>query len=150
MSKVNKKRLVIELVIIIAIISVVMLGAFLPWFFSQAPSQDPYAEYNSLYQLVAQRGNTKEPDHSLEEKLAAAISSEHNIGARAYFNYKARANYYLSRGFIHAALADLEQAISFTPDRAEYLSTAKQMVELAHQIKDYDKESKYQRLLDRI
>ena len=150
MTKIRKKRLIIEVLVILLVVSAIMLAIFLPWLFAQSPKQDEYSRYKELYHAVERHGTNPASDPSLEEKLANSLDPDHLEGTQVYFNLRARANYYANRGFYQTAILDLEKALKFAPDGDEYIDSVMQLVTFAHQIKDYDKEAEYQRILDRI
>lgn len=148
MSKINRKKLIIEVAVITIILGGILLASFILWSVNQEP--DPHAKYKELYNTIASYNFNRGKDPKLEARLNEGLNPNFNAGEQLHFNLRARANYFAGLGYYNTAIVDLEKALPEAPNNAEYRATLVQLIDLAHRLNDLDRETEYQRSLDRI
>lgn len=145
MVKTNRKRLFLEIVILCIAIGGILLAFLIPWLCNTP--KDEFAAHKELYRAVAAYNFKSGPNASLEQRLNDGVSVI-DVNER-YFNLRARANYFAGLGYYNTAIVDLENAIEYAPSEDECISIFNQLIELAHQLHDTDREAMYQRILDK-
>ena len=143
-------RLIIEIIVIVGIVITVLAFRFIPWFLSQpVEAPDPYADYQRLFNDVAGYDYAGGPNTALEKRIDRAVSNENANSTQAYYNLKAKGEYYRRTGRFSVAIQALEEALTMQvplPDEYEYIYTS--LLECYRGIGDYTQASKYQSILD--
>jgi hypothetical protein len=120
MAKVDKKRLVRELVVICSVALVVFLAGFLPWLAQQPiPGYDPYDKYQKLVEAVEQYDYAQGSSKELEARIGTATASIGSDPVQYFFNMKAKAIYNHGLGFYDLSLEALDEASRFVPNVEE-------------------------------
>lgn len=119
--KLNKKKILRQSIILIAIVLVILGIRFIPWLFSQPLTTDKYAQYRTLYNTIVDYNYDNGRDANLETRLDDATSSDmaENNPTRYFFNLQAKALYYQHFGYTRKAIHLLEEAVYYAPDEDE-------------------------------
>ncbi len=119
--KINRKKVIRQGIILVAIILVILGIRFVPWLFSQSITTDKYAGYKDLYNTITNYNYDKGRDKSLETRLDDGTSSviAENNPTRYFFNLQAKALYYQHFGYTRKAIHLLEEAANYSPDEEE-------------------------------
>ena len=125
-SKINKKKLILEIAVIILIVCLPSIINFSSWFLKQPIGErEKYDDESSLYQEVVNfdydQGNREE----LEQRLEVATSQIRDP-IQYFFNIYAKATYYCNIGDYETCYASLEKANDFCPSK-DYCRAAEEL-----------------------
>ena len=148
-ERINKPKLIKELVVLFLIAFVIFLVRFLPWLMTQPISDyDPYRKYQSLLQTVESYDFAKGANSDLENKLKLATKTIGDSPVQYYYNQKAKALYYQKIGNISTSIACLDEAIRFAPSHNEQKAVYSMYLENYKTTNDSENIKKYQELYD--
>lgn len=142
--KINKRRLIRELLILGGIGLVIFLVRFLPWLAEQPiPGYDPYAKYQTLVKAVEEYDYSKGRDSKLESRLTAATKSVDEGPIDFYFDLKAKLYYYKKVGMFSTSNKAAEDALRYAPTAEETLYIYSVLIDNYRSLGNEEKAAEY-------
>ncbi len=149
--KINKLRLIKELLVIFAIVFAVFLIRFLPWLVEQPiVRSDPYEKYQVLLTEVEGYDYSKGANSDLEKRLDSHTQTAGSDPVKYYYNLKAKALYYQNLNKFSFSNSVLDIAIRFAPTPPESADIYSMYIKNYQALSQNDKVKEYQELLDAI
>lgn len=150
-TKINKRRLIRELLIIGGVALVVFLVRFLPWLAEQPiPGYDPYAKYQTLFKAVSEHDYSGKRDSALELRLDNATTSVGDEPVKYYFNLKAKVYYYSKVGLYMYSNQIADKTMSFVPTSEEMMFMYGMYIENYRGLRNEKKVLEYEELYNEV
>jgi hypothetical protein len=149
--KIDKRRLLREVLVIGGIVLVVFLVRFIPWLVEQPiPGYEPYAKYQTLVNEVEQYDYSKGSNSELEDKLDKSTESIGSDPVHFYYNLKAKAIYYSKSGFCDYSIEILGEAMRFVPMIEEKMAMYRLYIDNYQALGDEEKVLEYEGYYDEM
>ncbi|MFV0484725.1 MAG: hypothetical protein ACK5MU_00630 [Candidatus Saccharimonadales bacterium] len=150
-KKINKGKLIRELLILGGIAIVIFLIGFLPWLAEQPiPGYDQYAKYQTLFETVQAYDYSNGRNTELESKLDAATSTMGDGPIDYYFDLKAKLYYYNQVGLYTYSNQVADEAMRYVPTEDEKMFVYSVYIENYRALGDEEKVLEYESYYDRI
>lgn len=150
-AKINKRKLLRELLVLGGVALVIFLIGFLPWLAKQPiPGYDPHAKYQKMVKVVQEYDYSKGRSSDLESRLDAVTSGVGNDPVGYYYNLKAKYYYYHEVGEYANSNVVAEEAKKYVSTDAERLFLYETLVENYRMLGDDEKAEEYQQKHDKI